>query len=426
MSSPTEKDFIDKCKHLIECRIESKSSSWKNRDYEYLSEIIEKKTKINISVSTLKRIWKEERQSIPHVSTLNALATFLDYSSWNDFKAKLKSEIKPLQEPEKTLDSTRKSFVKPATISISFIAAVLAGFVVIRNLSPQKQEIEKDKVLFKSKKTVTSDLPNTVVFNYDITKVSFDSAFIQQDWDARRRTKIDKENHYHTCTYYYPGYYTAKLVLNNQEIKTFPLFINTNGWIAVYKKQLYQEIPVYLKNINVVKDGNLYVSVDDLAQNKITNDKDFYIGFFNAQDYGVNSDNYSIEAEVKNNPADGGLTCQYATLALEAQEGIMTASFSEKGCTSNLSLRFGDVFIDGAQNDLSAFGIDLNSWRKIKYKVVNKKVEIIADGKKIHELTFNNNLGKIVTLSLHFYGCGSVRSVKLFDKNEKVVYEMKK
>jgi hypothetical protein len=262
------------------------------------------------------------------------------------------------------------------------------------------------------------------VFNYDISKINFDSAFIQQDWDKRRRKKILKENHFHNCIYYYPGYYTAKLVINDQVVKEHPLFITTQGWMAVYKKTFEQEIPVYLKNIDLTKDNRLYVSVDDLEANKIDNDKDFFIGLYNARDFGeVYCDSFCFETEVKNDPKDGGLTCQYAAITVEAEAGQMTASFSEKGCTSQLLLSFGDVYIDGSKDDLSAFGTDLNEWRKISYKVVNKNVRIFVDEKEIHHLKFKRDIGKIISISYHFYGCGAVRMAKLYDSHDKLVYE---
>ena len=196
--------------------------------------------------------------------------------------------------------------------------------------------------------------------------------------------------------------------------------------MAVYRKNLHQEIPVYLKNIALIKDKALRVSVEDLETNKIANDKDFYVSYYNGRDFGnVYCDNFSFETEVKNDPKDGGLTCQYTTIVLQGEEGMMSASFAEKGCTSQLSLRFSNVFMDGSKNDLSAFGTDLAHWRKIKYRVVNKNVEIYMDNKRIHQLSFQRNIGKIVGISYHFYGCGAIRMTKLCDQTGNVVYEDK-
>jgi len=108
MNYPTEHSFIEKIKHLVECRLEwVGSSEWKNRDYEYLSELIFEKTRISISVSTLKRIWHNDRLRTPHNSTLDALALFLDYENWNDFKSKLRNEIKPASKEDDPINETR-------------------------------------------------------------------------------------------------------------------------------------------------------------------------------------------------------------------------------------------------------------------------------------------------------------------------------
>jgi hypothetical protein len=429
MFIPSEHDYIEKLKHLTKCRLEwVESTEWKNRDFEYLSELIFEKTKISISVSTLKRIWKNDESRIPHVSTLNALALFLDYENWNEFKTKLKSEIKPLVSSEEPILQKKKTFYVPAVITISglIILSILLFSLTSKKdkktVSPKK--IDEKQIVFTSKKTVSSGLPNTVVFNYDISKIDFDSAFIQQDWDNRKRKEILKENQYHTCIYYYPGFYTAKLAINDQVVKEFPLFITTDGWMAVYKKEYYQEIPIYLKNINLVKNKCLHVSVEDLKSNKIENDKDFLIGFYNARDFGqVYCDSFSFETEVKNDPRDGGLTCQYASVNVQGQMGNMTATFCDKGCTSELFLSFGDVYLEGSKNDLSAFGTDLTNWRKIKYQVVNKNVSISIDGKEIYQLKYERDMGKIIGINYHFYGCGSVKSARLYDKSGVLVYE---
>lgn len=419
MEKPAEHDYIEKCKHLIECRLEwSSSLEWKNRDYEYLSELIYTKTKISISISTLKRIWKNERIRIPHVSTLNALALFLDYESWNEFKTKSKNEIKPAKDEINQVFRKKQFLYRPFFLSISALVILSIFFFSLKILNskkiiPPKKTNEKE-IVFASKKTVISGLPNTVIFNYDLSKIDFDSAFIQQDWDTRKRKKIHKENQYHNCIYYYPGFYTAKLVVDEQIVKTFPLFIQTDGWMAVYTKEYYQEVPVYLKNIKLFKNNSLYVTIDDLKTNQIENDKDFFIGFFNARDFGnIDCENLIFETEVKNNTKDGGLTCQYTEITIHGKEGMITASFSEAGCVSKLFLNLGDVYIDGTKNNLSIFGTDLSIWRNIKYEIVNKKVSIFLDDKEIYNRKYNKTIGKVTGISYHFYGCGAVKMAKL-------------
>jgi hypothetical protein len=399
----------------------------RNRDFEYLSEYIFEKTKISISVSTVKRIWNNSPHRIPHVSTLNALVQLLDYENWQTFKIKNKIEIHP--EPEKV----KRPFHLDKRLRFVFILCFSAGIICLGYVFSKHwrnqhgipfQEIKESNVLFTSKKTVTSGLPNTVVFQYDIGNIKFDSAFIQQDWDPRRRIRIAENDHFHTCIYYYPGHYTAKLVINDKVIKKHPLFITTENWMAVYKKKPFQEIPVFLKNTVLIKKGRLLVSIDDLERNKINNDKDFYIGFSNYKDFGeVYGDNFTFETIVKNNPEEGGLTCQYTLIEIVGYEGKLTATFCERGCTSNLFLSFSDVHMEGAKNDLSALGVDLTDWRKIKYEVKNKQSKIFIDGREVYKLMFKRDIGKIIGINYIFYGCGTVKAVKLCNKKDEVMFE---
>ncbi len=60
MGTSNEYIFINKCIQIIESRLGwiDNEGNWKNSDFENLSEAIFEKTKVSISVSTLKRIWR--------------------------------------------------------------------------------------------------------------------------------------------------------------------------------------------------------------------------------------------------------------------------------------------------------------------------------------------------------------------------------
>src|ERR1700749_3680397 len=85
-----EKQLLLLCRKLIEQSLNwGDSIIWGNDDFEQLSEKIFDKTKVQLSVSTLKRIWGKVRyENFPTSATLNALACYLDYESWRDFRQK--------------------------------------------------------------------------------------------------------------------------------------------------------------------------------------------------------------------------------------------------------------------------------------------------------------------------------------------------
>lgn len=82
-----ETDLIRKCCAQIEMDVQwGPSDRWTNQDFESLSEIMFQKTKIKLSISTLKRIWgKVNYTNLPSTITLNALAIYNGYGSWREF-----------------------------------------------------------------------------------------------------------------------------------------------------------------------------------------------------------------------------------------------------------------------------------------------------------------------------------------------------
>lgn len=65
------------------------------KDFNYLADEIFEKTHEQISVTTLKRVWGYiEETASPRMTTLDVLAQFVDYPSWEDFKRKSAKEAK--------------------------------------------------------------------------------------------------------------------------------------------------------------------------------------------------------------------------------------------------------------------------------------------------------------------------------------------
>src|SRR5579863_4219167 len=85
-----EKQLLVLCRGLIEKSLNwGDSGIWGNDDFERLSEKIFEKTRVQLSISTLKRIWGKVRyENFPTTATLNALAGFLGYESWREFRQK--------------------------------------------------------------------------------------------------------------------------------------------------------------------------------------------------------------------------------------------------------------------------------------------------------------------------------------------------
>ncbi|MCU0639963.1 MAG: hypothetical protein MUF59_08850, partial [Candidatus Krumholzibacteria bacterium] len=82
-----ERPYIETWKALAEEKLQwGASGRWRQRDFSYLSEKIYNETSTLISVSTLKRICRSDFGGTPHPGTLDALARFLGFEDWPEFR----------------------------------------------------------------------------------------------------------------------------------------------------------------------------------------------------------------------------------------------------------------------------------------------------------------------------------------------------
>src|SRR5262249_7061250 len=94
-----------------------------------------------------------------------------------------------------------------------------------------------------------------------------------------------------------------------------------------------------------------------------------------------------------------------------------------KGCERNIAIKMGEVYHDGINSDLSAFGCNLYRWQHLRIQVVRKQATIYLDERPVHTITFKNDFGQVVGLVYNFAGTGAIDYVKLKNGENKLVYE---
>src|SRR4029078_158709 len=133
-------------------------------------------------------------------------------------------------------------------IAVTAVVAILVLFWLIA-FRPGRQDkrkpVIKGTVTFTGNKTVSQGVPNTVVFNYDLSNVIADSFFFQQAWNNQEKVKIDPKEHYYSNIYYYPRFHKAKLIANDSIIKRFRVHITTNGWLPLVRYSITDDRPIY-------------------------------------------------------------------------------------------------------------------------------------------------------------------------------------
>lgn len=410
-----EKKLLSECKKQIEEKLKwGSSETWKQRDYENLIQLIYNETDVLLSLTTIKRIWKKEFDQTPHPSTLNALARYLGNKDWLEFKNENASEFSRNAGKNFSLDINKRS--------IAAVIIFLLCVVILFIWSGSEPYVFK-RVEMTSRKVVSSGVPNTVIFDYDLKKAS-DSVYFQQSWNPNERVFVSPEEEQLTAIYYFPGYHEAKLIIHDEIITSVPVHITTADWLMSVRYDTYDIKPVYVATNALKSLGALHVTPENLKTNAIDIEgKDYWISFFNVKDFGeVYGNNFELNTEFRNSVIEGGLLCQYLHLYIYCEKSAMVIPFGNVGCASNFNFTMFDKVIRGRNKDMTLFGSNMNEWNKLKVSVKKKQCAINLNDKEIFVDSFSVNPGKIVGIHYMFYGTGSVDNVALSDSGGTLIY----
>jgi hypothetical protein len=398
------------------------SEEWSNSDFEKLSELIFEKTGVNLSISTLKRVWGKVRyDSIPTTTTLNTLAQFSGYESWRSFCTKVShGKELPVDVPTVPPENNKPVKIKthkPFKFTMAVIAVIvilIAVFVWMSFFKNPALDINPAKIVFTSK-TVSDELPNSVVFTYDVGKTNADSVVIQQSWDPRRRETVPANQRQHTSIYYYPGFFKAKLLINNHILSEHEVIVKTDGWKGIIEQQQPQLKPVYLndKDINNI-NGEMHITQETLkAKTGRTVFNDLWTGFYNVKEFNVNPDNFTLTTTLQNTSPKEAVICQQVKINVITSDGFISLPLCSKGCTSAISFNVADAYVDGKAHDLSALGCDFSKPQLLKLVVKDKKALIYLNNRLVLTEPYAKPLGRIVGLMVFFEGAGQVKNIDI-------------
>ncbi len=413
-SNSKQIELLSLCLEKIEEKLEwPDSSEWRNSHFELLSERIFEDTQIQLSPMTLKRIWgKVSYHSFPAMHTLDVLAKFIAYENWIYFQQDIERKAQ-----QKLLDSqsSRGIFPKPVQKNIAFVAVIISFLVLLTQFASIKGAAVlslKDGMIRFDFEPVSQGLPNTVVFNYEVKNTQADSVFIQQSWDPNLREKVDKEGNVHTATYYYPGFYKAKLLLNKEVVSEKDLYIKSKGWLGTIDKE---PIPFYLDQREISAPGIIRTRATQLTQRGYDLHESLPTSSLHlVKDFGdISGENFKLTTQFKHTLGQGAAICQKSSLVILCSETPFIIPFSIPGCVGELDLYLAGQNYSGKKNDLTGFGVSFTDWMKLEVDVNDKALKIKVNEQAIFKDTLKRNPGKIVGVRYKFHGTGAVNSLKI-------------
>jgi len=430
----TEHEWVQRCMSEL-CRKAgfNDCSNLVQRELEFICDSIETKTGVLISLSTMKRLFKGQFSRQPQVATLDAISLFLGYEHWQDFKLKKSGEVSTVasngshvkeEHPPKVATTHRHSYTRYVIIASILVVTALALFAFLelnKSKSANAAVAGIESAQFSMNRTTISDLPNTVVFNYNIDGVVADSFFIQQSWDRDRRVRIDKKNHTLTDIYYEPGYHVAKLIANEQVIKTIDVSIPTDRWFYYARERKPAAIPEYIDCAGF-KNGGLAMNKEEVVNSGVDIQKShLYLQVFFPANIEYSSDNYILKCRIKINELKNNF-CPFLMCEVFCQRNFMYFKSSPKGCTHEMKAQFGEMILDGKTTDLSSMGTNPEEWQDVEIVVKNKTVSIKINQLTVLTTTYQESSGKITGLGFLSNGLPEVDFVSLQTLEGKDIY----
>lgn len=170
-----------------------------------------------------------------------------------------------------------------------------------------------------------------------------------------------------------------------------------------------------------LKEAYLGISTTTLMSKNINITQPFRMMYYNSKYYDVDGDNYSFSTSFKMEEIEG-VACPQMAIIIKGEHGYSVINTSNKGCESEISLRFSEVRYNGKTNDLTMLGTDIYEWQNISIKVNNKKAEIQLNDEPVFESIYNESIGSLKEITYMFNGSGMIDNVELRDSDGDVKY----
>ena len=376
---------------------------WHSSMFAELSEKVFNATGVSLSQTTLKRFFGTIKyDGAPSISTLDALSVFLGSENWRAFKLEQKNQISPV----------RKYLSTKIVYSLGGVLAAVAIILLIANNVPDDSVDVPEGITFASK-PLTNTYPNSVVFDFDLKDIKADSLKIQQYWDPKRTIEIQKDQKQATGIYYFPGYFRAKLVANEQIITEHDLFLKSNGWLGTVE---YRPVPKYF-NPETSEKKLLYYPNELLKEVSMSEDP-LSIIYHYVNDLGdVSGDNFHFKTIVRNTFDEKWAVCQTNSIYFLGTKGALIIPFTSLGCSSDINLYANDVNLNGKKHDLSSLGTDISDFTSIEIINDEKSITIKIEGKKVYQVSYNESIGNLAGIRFRFLGLGEVKNFEILDQN---------
>ncbi len=374
----------------------------KNNFYEDVKDRIDQKlsekygliaaSKKSVSIDSVRRFLLETKDSFDDkVLEAFLLLTGSDLT-WDEYKVSNLSGER----------AYRKAGMRRKTLwlgAVFFLITALSAVTLYRLRPHGPAEVYLSTVLIPG----SSGIPK-VKITYDLKGAQYKSATIFFD---HYRLNLMSEKGDTLVGSVLPGKSVAKLYLDDKLVRTIPVLIPSSGWAG----SINNKIP--LNQETFLKDGELHFRSSDKLKEMYG--PEYYTSFLNFREFGVHGDSFSLEAELMNSEATGGLWAYDVSVDIVGTKEDMVFNLLSPDATmyARLSVAETDFSTGVRAGVLPRLGVDLSHWRQLNVSTRNQRFQISLDNEVLVESDYTGEIGEIVGVQFYLKGSGAVRNVSL-------------
>ena len=432
-------DHLDYCCRLVsEMYGKPDVGSWTNGDFIRLGYILYKKTNVQISPNTLKRIFgkiKTDLRYYPQKATRDALAKYVGYTSWEAF---ISADAGPGHRTEQKVQI-------PVTVNVDIqgkpenSAPPESKKINIRRAAPAVLALILTALFFVYKAFFTAAVPvaaklicqNPVGENphsaafvvRGIAAVEDPNAHYTIDFGDGRKVTLVAADSLYSHYYEVPGRYWAVLKNNGVVIDTASVYLKTNGWTAT-AEMMYDTTRVYpIEVSNLLSSGKKTVSAAEVSKAGVDTNRTFFVKFINTQVTGISGDNFDLLVKLNTSAPRPGVRCSQVRLTVLGESSKHFFDVMKTGCTHWTDMQFSEIEKPGESNQLSFLGADLHQGGLLELKVADRHARVFINSKQVFEADYHKPLNQIYGLGIAFSGIGAIQSVLLKDSKTGKVFD---
>lgn len=385
------------------------SQNWTNRDYEQLSLLIFEETRIDLSISTLMRLFKGNLKSKPHKSTLDAIAKYAEYDSWFHFFSSADvAKFKPINS---NIPKPKRRLLSPVLWIIIIISCITFGFFGLKSFKTGKIK----NIEFEIVNPHIVGVPGSIEIQYDVKDYKSDSLWLKLYSNSIQLQILDPAQNQYNGIYLYPGYHSCQLYADNILVREHKVFVESDGWLSLIRQDGLQLIPVYINNPMINSNGLLQLTREMVNQIQIDPNKPLYTSFYFVKDLGdISGLDYILKGRIHAPQSDYGTDpCKYCTVHIIGREGKHIFSIGDFGCSPCFYLQFSDTLISGVYTDLSNFECDFSEWQFFSTNIRDNITHVSIGEKEVYRSKELIDIGNIIGIHFLFYGLGAIDQVSL-------------